>query len=155
MKYIFRNYILCGIITLNLSNCGKNTDTKSETGTVLESKIEINKPIENSTEFVYSSADKIEIIINNDAGFLVVGEPTEIYLKKENLYKRLSKVKVKKNKNLDLNGPEINVKGLKFKLTATEENLLDGNIEILLTERTDDGENFTHVLLIPVKKKLE
>ena len=155
MKYIFRNYILCGIIILNLSNCGKNTDTKSETGTVPESKIEINKSIENSTEFVHSSADKIEIIINNDAGFLVVGEPTEIHLKKENLYKRLSNLKVEKNKSLDLNGPEINVKGLKFKLTATEENLLDGNIEILLTERTDDGENFTHVLLIPVKKKLE
>ncbi|WP_458626401.1 hypothetical protein [Winogradskyella sp. PC D3.3] len=153
MKYNFRNYILCVLITLNLSNCGKNTNTKSET--VSKSKIEINKSIENSTEFVYSSADKIEIIIKNDFGFLVVGEPTEIYLKKENLYKRLSNLKVEKNKSVDLNGPEINSKGLKFELTATEENLLDGNIEILLTERTDDGGNFTHELLIPVKKQLE
>jgi len=155
MKYNIRNYILCVLITLNLSNCGKNTDTKSETGTVSKSKIEINKSIENSTDFVYSSADKIEIIIKNDFGFLVVGEPTEIYLKKENLYKRLSNLKVQKNKSVDLNGPEINSKGLKFELTATEENLLDGNIEILLSERTDDGGNFTHKLLIPVKKKLE
>ena len=153
MKYNFRNYILCVLITLNLSNCRKNTNTKSET--VSKSKIEINKSIENSTEFVYSSADKIEIIIKNDFGFLVVGEPTEIYLKKENLYKRLSNLKVEKNKSVDLNGPEINSKGLKFELTATEENLLDGNIEILLTERTDDGGNFTHELLIPVKKQLE
>jgi len=155
MKYKIQNYIICGIIILNLVSCGKKTQTKSVNKIESKTELKNEKTKEKESEFTYSSADIVKIILENDAEFLVVGEPTEIYLKKKNLYKRLSKFNVERNKSIDLNGPNIDTSGLLFKLTATEENLLEGNIEILLTERTESGEDFIHKILIPVKKQTE
>jgi hypothetical protein len=156
MKNKILNYIVFGIITLNfLISCLNNDTTKLKEGKETESKTEVNKTTENQSEFVYSSTDKVEIIIENDAEFLIVGKPTKIYLKKENIYKRLIKTSVKGENTVDLNNLIIDTSGLTLLITATKDNLLDGNVEIQLTERVENGEDYIHKLLVPVKKPTE
>ena len=129
MKIKVLNYIFFGIITLTLASCGNKTQS----------------------DFVYSKADKkIEMVLENDAEFLVVGKPTKANFETENI----------NNQKLMIFGPGIMVNqtdkdGFRFTITPIEKTLVNGKLEIQVTERIENGENFTHKFLVPVKTKAE
>ncbi len=129
MKNKVFNYIVCGIIILNLISCGNKTES----------------------EFVYSSEDKkIEMILENNAEFLVVGKPTKVNFETENI----------NNQRLMIVGPGIMVNradkdGFRFTITPIEKTLINGKLKIRVTESIENGENFTHTFLVPVKTKTE
>ncbi len=129
MKIKVLNYIFFGIITLTLASCGNKTQS----------------------DFVYSKADKkIEMVLENDAEFLVVGKPTKANFETENI----------NNQKLMIFGPGImvnqtNKDGFRFTITPIEKTLVNGKLEIQVTERIENGENFTHKFLVPVKTKAE
>jgi len=131
MKVKVLNYIFFAIITLNLASCGNKT--------------------ENRTEFVYSNVDKrVELILENDAEFLVVGQPTKANFETENI----------NNQMFMIVGPGIIVNqadkdGFRFTITPIEKTLVDGKLEIRVTEGVENGENFTHTFIVPVKTKAQ
>jgi len=129
MKIKVLNYIVCGIITLTLASCGNKTQS----------------------DFVYSKADKkVEMILENNAEFLVVGKPTKANFVTENI----------DNQKFLIFGPGIMVNqadkdGFRFTITPIEKTLVDGKLKIQVTENIENGENFTHTFLVPVKLKAE
>ena len=106
---------------------------------------------ENQSEFVYSNADKkVEMVLENDAEFLIVGKPTKANFETENI----------DNQKFMIFGPGIMVNkadkdGFRFTITPIENTLVNGNLEIQVTERIENGENFTHKFLVPVKSQTE
>lgn len=57
-------------------------------------------------------------------------------------------------------GPGIKVNrevndGFRFTITPIEGTLVDGNLEIQITERIENGKNFTNKFLVPVKESIE
>jgi len=129
MKNKVLSYIVCGIIILNLISCGNKTES----------------------EFVYSSADKkIEMVLENNAEFLVVGKSTKVNFETENI----------NNQRLMIVGPGIMVNradkdGFRFTITPIEKTLINGKLKIRVTESIDNDENFSHTFLVPVKTKAE
>ncbi|MDZ4147309.1 MAG: hypothetical protein U1C58_03405 [Flavobacteriaceae bacterium] len=129
MKFKVLNYIVFGIITLTLASCGNKTQSN----------------------FVYSKADKkVEMVLENNAEYLVVGKPTKANFVTENI----------DNQKFMVYGPGIMVNqadksGFRFTITPIEKTLVNGNLEIQVTERIENGENFTHKFLVPVKTKAE
>jgi hypothetical protein len=129
MKIKVLNYIVYGVITLTLAGCGNNTQS----------------------DFIYSKADKkVELVLENDAKFLVVGLPTKAKFETENI----------NNQRFIIVGPGIMVNrdekdGFRFTITPIEETLVDGKIKIQVTENVENGENFTHTFLVLVKTKAE
>jgi len=129
MRIKVLNYIVFGIITLTLASCGNKTQS----------------------DFVYSKADKkVEMILENNAEYLVVGKPTKANFVTENI----------DNQKFMVFGAGIMVNqadksGFRFTITPIEKTLVDGKLEIQVTERIENGENFTHKFLVPVKTKAE
>ncbi|PKQ46756.1 hypothetical protein [Confluentibacter flavum] len=129
MKIKVLNYIIYGIIMLTLASCGNKTQS----------------------DFIYSKADKkVEMVLENNAEFLVVGQPTKAKFVTENI----------DNQKFLIFGPGIMVNqadkdGFRFTITPIEKTLVDGKLEIQVTERIENGENFTHKFLVPVKTKAE
>ena len=129
MKIKVLNYIICGIITLTLASCGNKTQS----------------------DFVYSKADKkVEMVLENGSEFLVIGKPTKANFVTENI----------DNQKFMIFGPGIMVNqadkdGFRFTITPIEKTLVNGKLEIQVTERIENGENFTHKFLVPVKTKTE
>ncbi len=127
MKKNFWNYAICVIITLIVSSCG-------------------NK---NQLQFVYSKADKkVELVFENNAEFLIVGQPTKANFKTENI----------DNQKFMIFGPGIELNqgdndGFRFTITPIEKTLVDGKLEIKVTERIENEEDFTHKFLVPVKSE--
>ncbi len=123
------NYIVFGIITLTLASCGNKTQS----------------------DFVYSRSDKkVEMVLENNAEYLVVGKPTKANFVTENI----------DNQKFMVFGAGIMVNqsdksGFRFTITPIEKTLVDGKLEIQVTERIENGENFTHKFLVPVKTKAE
>lgn len=109
-----------------------------------------NKPDTNN-EFVYKKNNKkIELILENNVNFLVVDQPTKTKFKTKNI----------DNQKLMVYGPGIMVNreskdDFRFTITPIKETLVNGNLEIQITERIENGENFTHKFLVPVKTKIE
>jgi len=147
MKNKVLNYIICGIITLNLASCGNKTESKTENG--IDSETELK--IETQSEFVYSNAGKkVEMVLEDGAEFLVVGKPTKANFETENI----------NNQRFMIVGPGIMVNqadkdGFRFTITPIEKTLVDGKLEIQVTERAENGEIFTHKFLVSVKTKAE
>ena len=129
MKNKVLNYIIYGIITLTLAGCGNKTQS----------------------DFVYSKADKkVELVLENNAEFLVVGVPTKAKFKTENI----------NDQRFIIVGPGIMVNrddkdGFRFTIKPIEKTLVDGKLKIQVTENVENGENFTHDFLIPVKTIVE
>lgn len=104
-----------------------------------------------NNEFVYKKGNKkIELVIENNVNFLVVGQPTKTKFETKN-------INIQK---LMIYGPGImvnkaNKDGFKFTITPIEETLVDGKLEIQATEIIENGENFTHKFLVPVKTQNE
>ncbi|WP_128762988.1 hypothetical protein [Leeuwenhoekiella aestuarii] len=123
------NYIVCGILTLTLASCGNKTQS----------------------DFVYSKADKkVEMVLENNAEYLVVGKPTKANFVTENI----------DNQKFLIFGPGIMVNqaekdGFRFTITPIENTLVDGKLKIQVTENVENGENFTTTFLVPVKTKKE
>ena len=151
MKIKVLNYIFCGIITLNLASCGNKNESNSDNGISSETEYQSDKKTKTQTEFVYSNADKkVEMVLENGAEFLVVGEPTRANFETENI----------NNQRFMIVGPGIMVNqadkdGFRFTITPIEKTLVDGKLEIRVTERVENGEDFTHMFLVPVKAKNE
>ena len=86
MKIKFLNYIFCGIIALNLASCGNKNESDSDNGISAETEYQSDKKTETKSKFVYSNADKkVEMVLENDAEFLVVGEPMRANFETENI----------------------------------------------------------------------
>ena len=140
MKNKFINYIVYGIIALNLISCGHKNKTESYIQT------------ESKAEFVYSNGDKkVEMVLDlgRDAE-LVIGKPIKASFKTEN-------IDIQK---LIVFGPGIKVNKtdkneFQFTITPIEKTLINGKLEIQVTEQIENGENFTHKFLVPVKTKTE
>ena len=151
MKIKVLNYIFCGIITLNLANCGNKNESKSEKGINSETEYKADNKTETQSEFVYSKAGKkVEIVLENGAEFLVVGKPTKANFKTENI----------DNQRFMVVGPGIMVNGadkdgFRFTITPIEKTLVDGKLEIQVTELIKDGENFSHKFFVTVKTQSE
>lgn len=129
MKFKVLNYIVYGIITLTLACCGNKTQS----------------------DFIYSKADKkVEMVLENGAKFLVVGQPTKANFVTEN-------IDIQK---FMIFGPGIMVNqadkdGFRFTFIPIEKTLIDRKLKIKVTENVEKGENFTHTFLVPVKSKTE
>jgi len=151
MKNQILNYIFYGIFILILSSCVERTEKKNNDG--IQNSTELNTEVneEKQSEFVYSKADKkVELILENDAEFLVVGKPTRANFPTENI----------NNQRFMISGPGIMVNradkdGFRFTITPIKETLIDGNLEINVAENIENGENFTHKFLVPVKETAE
>ncbi|WP_178989693.1 hypothetical protein [Winogradskyella schleiferi] len=149
MKIKVLNYIFCGIFTLNLASCGNKNESNSDNGISSKTEYQSDKKTETQLGFVYSNTNKkVEIVLENDAEFLVVGEPTRANFETENI----------NNQRFMIVGPGIMVNqadkdGFRFTITPIENTLVDGKLEIRVTERVENGEDFTHKFLIPVKSK--
>ena len=149
MRIKVLNYIFCGIITLNLASCGNKTESKSEIR--IDSKTELKADNKTQAEFVYSNADKkVEMVLENNEKFLVIGEPTRVNFETENI----------NNQRFMIVGPGImqnqaDKDGFRFTITPIEKTLVNGKLEIRVTERVENGEDFTHKFLVPVKIKAE
>lgn len=123
------NYIVFGIITLTLASCGNKTQS----------------------DFVYSKADKkVEMVLENNMEFLVVGKLAKANFITKNI----------DNQKFIVFGPGIMVNqadkdGFRFTITPIEKTLVDGKLKIQVTENIENGENFTHTFLVPVKTKTE
>lgn len=139
MKIKFLNYIFFGIITLNLASCVNENESNSNS--------RISSETEYQSKFVYSDADKkVEMVLENGAEFLVVGKPTRANFETENI----------NNQRFMIVGPGImvnqaNKDGFRFTITPIENTLVDGKLEVRVTELVENGENFTHKFLVPVK----
>ena len=124
-------------------NCGNIMDSKSNSGiqTLTESKTE------QKTDFVYAESDKkIELIFENYERILEVGKPTKVRFKTENI----------NNQRLAIFGAglamnQVDSDGFRFVITPIKDYLKDGNLEIKIAERLENGETFTHTFLVPVK----
>lgn len=151
MKIKVLNCIFCRIIILNLASCGNKNESNSDIGISLEREYQSDKKTEIQSEFVYSNADKkVEMVLENGAEFLVVGEPTRANFETENI----------NNQRLMIVGPGIMVNqadkdGFRFTITPIEKTLVNGKLEIRVTERVENGEDFTHKFLVPVKSKAD
>jgi hypothetical protein len=151
MKIKVLNYIVCGIITVNLASCGNKTESKFENGAESKTELKVGKNTETLSNFIYSSGDKkVEIVLENDAEYLVVGKPTRVNFNTVNINRQ----------RFMISGPGIMVNradndGFRFTITPIEKTLVDGKLEIRVTEGVEDGENFTHTFLVPVKTKVE
>lgn len=143
MKYKVLNHTFYGIITLILASCGGKSDSKSDNR--IKPKAELNN------EFVYTESDKrIELVFENNAKYLVVGKPAKMKLFTKNINPQ----------KLMIYGPGIMVNpenndGFRFIITPIEKTLVKGNLEIQITERIENGEDFTHLFLVPVKTETE
>ncbi|MEK6153124.1 hypothetical protein WIW50_07685 [Flavobacteriaceae bacterium 3-367] len=131
------NGFLIVIIGLTLGNCRSKSESKTETA-----------PISNN-EFVYMESEKrIELILEDNVHFLVVDKPTKAKFQTKNI----------DNQRLVIYGSGImlntaNKDGFRFIITPIEKTLVDGNLEIQVSERNENGEIFSHNFLIPVKPK--
>ena len=124
MRLRILNYIISGILLLTLVNC-KN-DSKSN--------------------LIYTELGKeIEIVLENGADHLVVGETTKANFKTKNI----------DNSKLMILGEGIkkiptNKDGFQFTITPVQSMLTYGKMKILVTESIGDGEKFSHAFLVPL-----
>lgn len=141
MKNKYLSYIVCGLITLCVLGCDFSTKTKIKTEYAIKT--------ESKVEFVYSNGDKkIEMILEleKDAEFLVLGKPIKAYFKTENI----------DTQKFTVSGPGIMVKEgakdeFRYTIIPTERFLVDGELEIKVTEHIENEADFTHKFLVPVK----
>ena len=104
----------------------------------------------NDSIFIYSSEGKrIEMILENDAEYFVIGKTTKMDFVTENVNKR----------RLTVSGPGIRNHGsqadFRYTVTPFENTLVNGNLQIRVIEALENGERFSHIFLIPVKKQDE
>lgn len=102
-------------------------------------------------EFVCSNGDKkIELILELERdSILEIGKPINANLKTENIDKQ----------NLMIFGPGIKVNKVdnsefRFTITPIDKTLVYEKLEIQVTERIENGENFSHKFLVPTKQKI-
>nr|WP_321248208.1 hypothetical protein [uncultured Psychroserpens sp.] len=150
MKMKVLSYMFYGIIVLNIMSCVNKTESKSEITTHSETALKSNNTIKNQTEFVYSRGNKkVELIFENDAKFLVLGESTKVHFKTENI----------NPKRFVIVGPGILIDqagdkdGIRCIITPVKKTLVDGNLEVRIREMVENGEHFTHKFLVPVLQK--
>ncbi|MCK0155783.1 hypothetical protein MWU65_01235 [Cellulophaga sp. F20128] len=140
MKNKYLNYIVCGLITLCVIGCDFSAKSKTKT--------EYSIRTASQAEFVYSNGDKkVEMILEleKDAKALVLGIPIKAYFKTENINTQKFKVF----------GPGIMVKQgakheFRYTIIPTERFLVDGKLEIQVTEQIENAADFTHKFLVPV-----
>ena len=151
MKNRTLNLIFCGIFTLILSSCGNKTDKKVDTEIETQTESKMNADSKTDSDFVYSKGNKkVELILENGVKFLEVGKPTRADFPTENI----------NDQRFMISGPGIMVNRkdrdeFRFTITPIEETLVNGNLEIDVTESVENGENFTHKFLVPVKSTNE
>ena len=147
MKNRILNLILCGFFIVISSSCGNNTDKKADTEIETQTELKMDANSETESDFVYSKGNKkVELILENGVKFLEVGKPTRADFPTENI----------NDQRFMISGPGImvNTKNrdeFRFTITPIESTLVNGNLEINVTESVEDGENFTHKFLVPVK----
>jgi hypothetical protein len=151
MKNRTLKLIFCGIFTLILSSCGNKTDKKVDTEIETQTELKMDADSETVSDFVYSKGNKkVELILENGVKFLEVGKPTRADFPTENI----------NDQRFMISGPGIMVNRkdrdkFRFTITPIEETLVNGNLEIDVTESVENGENFTHKFLVPVKSTNE
>lgn len=151
MKNRILNLIFCGIFTLILSSCGNKTDKKADTGIDTQTELKMDTDSKTKSNFVYKKGNKkVELILENGVKFLEVGKPTRADFPTENI----------NDQRFMISGPGIMVNTkdrneFRFTITPIEGTLVNGNLEINVTENVGNGENFTHKFLVPVKTKTE
>ena len=151
MKNQTLNYIIFGLFALILSSCGNKTEKKADDGIDKQTELIVETAKENQSGFVYSKADKkVEMVLENGAEFLVVGQPTRANFPTENI----------NNQRFIISGPGIMVNqadkdGFRFTITPIDKTLVNGNLEIVVMENVENDENFTHKFIVPVKSIAE
>ena len=151
MKNRTLNLIIYGIFTLILSSCGNKTDKKVDTEIETQTELKTDTGSETDSDFVYSEGNKkVELILENGVKFLEVGKPTKADFPTENI----------NDQRFMISGPGIMVNRkdrdeFRFTIIPIEETLVNGNLEIDVTESLENGENFTHKFLVPVKSTNE
>ncbi|MGO3183936.1 MAG: hypothetical protein ACTIJ9_14005 [Aequorivita sp.] len=90
------------------------------------------------------------MVLENNAEYLVVGKPTKANFVTENIDKQKFMVF---GAGIMVN--QADKSGFRFTITPIEKTLVEGKLEIQVTERIENGENFTHKFLVPVKTKAE
>jgi hypothetical protein len=100
----------------------------------------------------FGNNQRFEIEIENQSEYLTVVEKMMVTINSVGIYTRLKTMEVLDN---DVNLNNLNVKSdkIEFEIVATEKNLLDGKIDVLLTEILQDEKDSIITLYIPVKKK--
>lgn len=147
MKNRILNVMLCGLFIVISSSCDTNTDKKTDTEMESQTEVKMDANSQTESDFVYSKGNKkVELILENGVKFLEVGKPTRANFSTENINEQRFMVI----------GPGIMVNRknrdeFRFTITPIESTLVNGNLEINVTESVEDGENFTHKFLVPVK----
>jgi hypothetical protein len=150
MKNKVLYYMVFGIFTLTLASCGNRTETQTKQEAESETTMKTNLT-ETQSDFIYSSGDKkLEMILENNAKFLVVGEPTRATFETKNIDEQ----------RLMIIGPGIMASrvendGFRFTIKPIEETLVDGKLKIHVSEYLENDETFTHTFSVPVKTKAE
>lgn len=121
------NYIVYGLLTINLLGCMDKTEQK--------------------TDFVYAESNKkIELIFENYESYLIIDKPTKARFITENINsQRLGIFGAGLAMNMTDND------GFRFVITPNKNDLKDGKLEIKISERLENGKTFTHKFLVPVK----
>ena len=136
-------------IILSLNSCLSQTELKSENKKVSNKEFTAISKNEMQMDFFYSKANKkVKLVLENNVDFLIAGKPTKAKFETEN-------IDIQK---LIIVGPgimlnEANKDGFRFTITPIEKNLINGKLEIRLTEFIENKDNFSHKFLIPVKTK--
>ncbi|WP_452232486.1 hypothetical protein [Lacinutrix sp. MEBiC02595] len=152
MKYKILIHLIYGLIYIILISCGNKSEAKTNNSTATE--IESKGEDKNQLLLVESSENhEIEVFLENNAEFIIVGKPTVIYFKRKMLYKALNKVVVKHVKIDLMEDFKVHMHDANLSLTATEENLESGFIEIEITEKIKNEEDLIHKFNFPVKKQ--
>jgi len=142
MKIKILNYIVYGLITLTLANCGNKSESKTDSGIETETELKSN--------FVYTESDKkVELILENNAEFLVLGKPTKAKFITENINDQRFAIF---GTGLMINKQDTE---FRFIITPIEKNLVNGKLEIQVKESAENGKNFNHKFLIPVKSSTD
>jgi 2-methylaconitate cis-trans-isomerase PrpF len=148
MRIKILNYIIYGIITLNLVSC----ESKQKNGTESKTELNNNQSNKKQTDNIKASSDeKLELELENKREFLIVGKPTKFILKRKNYSKKISKISTKGG-HMDLEYMKITADSGEFLITAGEEDLLVGEIEIRVTEKLENKNDSIHKFTVLVKE---
>ena len=140
------NLIFYAIFILILSSCGNNSERKKVNRNDNQTEQKSDNQKKPASDYVYSEGNKkVELILENGVKYLEVGKPTRADFPTENI----------NDQRFMISGPGImvnrtNRNEFRFTITPIKETLVNGNLEINVTESVDNGENFTHKFLVPV-----
>ena len=128
-------------------SCKNTSKSGSESGTDSQTELNTDKITKVQSGFIYSNGrKKVELILENGLEFLVVGEPTKASFKTENINNERFMIV---GQGLTLNQADKN--GFHLTITPVDKSIVQGKLEIRVTELVENGKNFKDRFFIPVK----